>query len=62
VTTDKCQLLLKSCYSVGYNYHIYHWILTIAVLGVNNVPNYLSNNHDLSLDVRDLCWLADGGI
>jgi len=27
--SDKCQLLLKWCYSVGYNYHIYHWIFSI---------------------------------
>src|SRR6218665_490810 len=36
-TTDKCQLLLKSCYSVGYNYQIYRCIFKLAAININVV-------------------------
>jgi len=34
----------------------------IAAMNINNVRNSISNIHDLSLNVSDLCWLANGGI
>jgi len=46
VTTDMtlCQsIIAKKRYSVGYDYHIYHWIFSIEALNVNNVLNYFSN-------------------
>jgi len=61
-TTDKCQLLLKSCYSVGYNYQICHCIFRLAAININNVVNYCSNIHDISFQASNLCWLAGGGI
>jgi len=46
VTIEKCQFLLKSCYSVGYNYQIYHFISRIAAMNINNVLDYFSNFYD----------------
>src|SRR6218665_2782582 len=39
VTTEYCQFLLKSCYSVEYNYQIYHCIFRIADMNIINVLN-----------------------
>jgi len=39
--------LLKSCYSVEYNYQIYDSIFRIAATNINNVLNYFSNVHEL---------------
>src|SRR6218665_587963 len=47
-TTEKCQILLKSCYSVGYNYQIYQCIFRLAAMNINNVVKYCTNIHDLS--------------
>src|SRR6218665_2245006 len=50
-----CFSFVLICHCISDNYHIYHLIFRIAALNVNNVPNYFSNNHDLSLNVDDLC-------
>jgi len=53
MTIEKCKFLLKSCYSVGYNYQIYHSIFRTAAMNSNNAFNYFSNIHDFLLCVSD---------
>jgi len=57
MTSEKCQFLLKSCYSVEYNYQIYHCIFRIADMNIINVLNPRATKGVVSTR-NPLCFFA----